>query len=190
MRIANFEYIYRPCNLLFISLQHFLLKGELLRFLRMYGSTSSSSGASRRSRRSPDSPGLRHVLYFSTNGEAYQVFDCNVETHEDWVQTSRNVDIIYPSGPEGELRIMYELATYENYLGVETATVCYIHNQMRVMSGWRSVAVYRVRNLFSPNGAKIAANQQGLPPPELCDLSSQFQGGVWWWCRPCHPQTQ
>ena len=56
-------------------------------------------------------------MYFNTNGEAYQVFNCNVETHED-------------SGPEVELRIMYELATYENYLGRETATVCYIHNQM------------------------------------------------------------
>ena len=50
-------------------------------------------------------------MYFSTNGEAYQVLDCNVETHEDWMKTSRNVDIIYPS--EGELRIMYELVTYE-----------------------------------------------------------------------------
>ena len=51
------------------------------------------------------------MIYFSTNGKAYQVFDCNVETHEDWMQTSQYVDIIYPSGPEGELRIMYDLAT-------------------------------------------------------------------------------
>ena len=58
-----------------------------------------------------DSPGLRHVMYFRTNGKAYQVFNCNVETHEDWMKTLRDVDIIYPSGPEGELRIMYELAT-------------------------------------------------------------------------------
>ena len=74
---------------------------------------SSSSGTSHRSRCNPDSPGLGHMMYFSTNGEAYQVLDCNVETHEDWMKTSRNVDIIYPSGPEGELRIMYELVTYE-----------------------------------------------------------------------------
>ena len=52
-------------------------------------------------------------MYFSTNGEAYQVFDCNVETYGDWMQTLQYVDIIYPSGPEGELRIMYELVTYE-----------------------------------------------------------------------------
>ena len=69
-------------------------------------------------------------MYFSTNGKAYQVFDCNVEMHEDWMETLRNADIIYPSGPEFELRIMYELVTYENYLGRETATVCCIHNQM------------------------------------------------------------
>ena len=50
-------------------------------------------------------------MYFSSNVKAYQVLDCNVETHEDWMKTSRNVDIIYPS--EGELRIMYELVTYE-----------------------------------------------------------------------------
>ena len=72
---------------------------------------TSSSGASRRSRLNPDSPGLRHMMYFSTNDEAYQVFDCNVETYGDWMQTLQYVDIIYPSGPEGELRIMYELAT-------------------------------------------------------------------------------
>ena len=49
------------------------------------------------------------MMYFSTNGEAYQVYDCNVEGHEDRVKTSGNVDIIYPSGAEGEIRIMYEL---------------------------------------------------------------------------------
>ena len=76
---------------------------------RTIGSSSSSNGARRRSRRYPDSPDLGHVLYFSTNGEAYQVYDCNVEGHEDWVKTSGNVDIIYPSGAEGEIRIMYEL---------------------------------------------------------------------------------
>ena len=54
-----------------------------------------------------------HVIYFSTNGKAYQVLDCNVETHEDWMKTLRNVDIIYPFGPEGKLRIMFELVTYE-----------------------------------------------------------------------------
>ena len=146
-----------------MSLHHYLLKGEPLRSLKMsIGSSSSSNGARRRSRRNPDSPDLGHMLYFSTNGQAYQVYDCNVEGHEDWVKTSGNVDFIYPSGAEGEIRIMYELATYENYMGGETATVRYIHNQMRVMSGWRSVAVSRVRNLFSPNGAKIAADQQGL----------------------------
>ena len=52
-------------------------------------------------------------MYFSTNAEAYQVFDCNVETYGDWMQTLQYVDVIYPSGPEGELRIMYELGTYE-----------------------------------------------------------------------------
>ena len=70
------------------------------------------------------------MMYFSTNGEAYQGFDCNAETHEDWMETLRNAYVIYPSEPEVELRIMYELAAYENYLGKETATVCYIHNQM------------------------------------------------------------
>ena len=74
-----------------------------------FGSSSSSSGARRRSRRSPEDPDLVHVLYFSTNGEAYQVYDCNVETNEDWVKTSGNVDFIYPSGAEGEIRIMYKL---------------------------------------------------------------------------------
>ena len=56
---------------------------------------------------------MGHEMYFSTNGEAYQVLDCNVEMHEDWMKTLRNVDIIYPSGPEGKLRIMFELVTYE-----------------------------------------------------------------------------
>ena len=69
-------------------------------------------------------------MYFNTNGTAYQVFDCNVETHEDWMETLQNADIIYHSGPEVELRIMYKLATFENYLERETVTVCYIHNQM------------------------------------------------------------
>ena len=68
--------------------------------------SGSNSGARRRSRSSSDSPGLGHMMYFSTDGEAYQVFNCNVETHEDWMQTLRDVDIIYPSGPEGELRFM------------------------------------------------------------------------------------
>ena len=71
-----------------------------------------------------------HMMYFSTDGKAYQVFNCNAETHEDWMQTSRDVDIIYISGPEGELRIKQEPATHENYLGGEMATICYIHNQM------------------------------------------------------------
>ena len=59
-------------------------------------------------------------MYFSTNGEAYQVFDCNVETYGDWMQTLQYVDIIYPSGPARGARIMYELETYENYLVGET----------------------------------------------------------------------
>ena len=69
-------------------------------------------------------------MYFNTNGTAYDVFDCNVETHEDWMETLQNADIIYHSGPEVELRIMFKLATFENYLERETVTVCYIHNQM------------------------------------------------------------
>ena len=65
------------------SLQQYLLRGELLRSLRMlFGNASSRSGASRRSRFSPGSPALGHVMYFNTNGSAYQVFDCNVETHD------------------------------------------------------------------------------------------------------------
>ena len=68
-------------------------------------------------------------MYFSTNGEAYQVLDCNVETHEDRMKTSRNVerheectqtsqveDIIYLSWPGSIVMIMYELDTYEKYL--------------------------------------------------------------------------
>ena len=29
-------------------------------------------------------------------GEHYQVYDCNVEMHEDLTNTSQSVDIIYP----------------------------------------------------------------------------------------------
>ena len=74
-------------------------------------------------------------MYYSTDDEAYQVFNCNVETHEDWIQTSRDVDIIYPSGSECELRIMYELSTHKNYFGRETATNQMVYGQWLTLSG-------------------------------------------------------
>ena len=57
------------------------------------------------------------MLYFSTNSEHYQVYDYNVEMHEDWTITSQVLDSIYPSGPDCGVRIMYELEEYEKYLG-------------------------------------------------------------------------
>ena len=75
-------------------------------------SSSSSFGGSRGSGRSQDSPRLTHMVYSSANGEHYQMYDCNVEMHEDWTKTLRIVDIIYPSGPARGVRIMYELKNY------------------------------------------------------------------------------
>ena len=53
------------------------------------------------------------MVYSSANGEHYQMYDCNVEIHEDWTKTLRVVDIIYPYGPARGVRIMYELKNYE-----------------------------------------------------------------------------
>ena len=78
-------------------------------------SSSSSFGGSRGLGRSQDSPRLTHMVYSSANGEHYQMYDCNVEMHEDWTKTLRVVDIIYPSGPALGVRIMYK-----NYLGGES----------------------------------------------------------------------
>ena len=89
----------------------------------LHDRTSSSGSGSRGTGCSQDSPGLTHMVYFSANGERYQMYDCNVEMHEDWNKTSRVVDIIYPSGPAAGVRIMYELETYENNLGGETVCV-------------------------------------------------------------------
>ena len=50
------------------------------------------------------------------NSEHYQVHYCNVERHEEWTQTLRVEDIIYHSGLDSSIRIMFELDTYENYL--------------------------------------------------------------------------
>ena len=75
-------------------------------------SSSSSSGGSKGLVRSQDSPRLTHMVYSSANGEHYQMFDCNVEMHEDWTKTLRVVDIIYPYGPARGVRIMYELKNY------------------------------------------------------------------------------
>ena len=52
------------------------------------------------------------MVYSSANGEHYQMYDCNVEMHEDWTKTLRVVDIIYPYGPARGVRIMYELKKY------------------------------------------------------------------------------
>ena len=41
----------------------------------------------------------------------------NVERHKEWTQTSQVEDIIYHSWPDSIVRIMYELDTYEKYLG-------------------------------------------------------------------------
>ena len=78
-------------------------------------SASSSYGGIRGSGRSQDSPRLTHMVYSSANSEHYQMYDCNVEMHEDWTKTLRVVDIIYPSGPALGVRIMYK-----NYLGGES----------------------------------------------------------------------
>ena len=75
-------------------------------------SASSSCGGSRGSGRSQDSPRLTHMVYSSANSEHCQMYDCNVEMHEDWTKTLRVVDIIYPSGPARGVRIMYELKNY------------------------------------------------------------------------------
>ena len=75
-------------------------------------SASCSYGGIRGSGRSQDSPRLTHMVYSSANGEHYQMFDCNVEMHEDWTKTLRVVDIIYPYGPARGVRIMYELKNY------------------------------------------------------------------------------
>ena len=47
------------------------------------------------------------MLDFSTNDEHYQVYDCDTKT-------SQVVDIIYLSGPNCGVRIIYELETYES----------------------------------------------------------------------------
>ena len=75
-------------------------------------SSSSSFGESRGLGRSQDSPRLTHMVYSSANGEHYQMYDCNVEMHEDWTKTLRIVDIIYPYGPARGVMIMYELKKY------------------------------------------------------------------------------
>ena len=75
-------------------------------------SSSSSFGGSRGLGRSQDSPRLTHMVYSSANGEHYQMFDCNVEMHEDWTKTLQVVDIIYPYGPARSVMIMYELKKY------------------------------------------------------------------------------
>ena len=75
-------------------------------------SSSSSFGGSRGLGGSQDSPRLTHMVYSSANGEHYQMYDCNVEMHEDWTKTLRIVDIIYPYGPVRGVRIMYELKNY------------------------------------------------------------------------------
>ena len=50
-------------------------------------SASSSYGGIRGSGRSQDSPRLTHMVYSSANSEHYQMYDCNVEMHEDWTKT-------------------------------------------------------------------------------------------------------
>ena len=57
-------------------------------------SSSSSFGGSRGLGRRQDSPRLTHMVYSSANSEHYQMYDCNVEMHEDWTKTLRIVDII------------------------------------------------------------------------------------------------
>ena len=46
-------------------------------------------------------------ILITTNGEHYQVHTCNKSQVED---------IIYHSGPDGSVSIVYELDTYKNYL--------------------------------------------------------------------------
>ena len=50
----------------------------------------------------------------TTNGKHYQVHNCNVQKHEEWTQASRVEDIIYHSGPDCSVRIVYELDIYKN----------------------------------------------------------------------------
>ena len=69
-------------------------------------SSSSSFGGSRGLGRSQDSPRLTHMVYSSANGEHYQMFDCNVEMHEDWTKTLRVVDIIYHCWPDCDVMII------------------------------------------------------------------------------------
>ena len=46
------------------------------------------------------------MLYFSTKGKHYQVYDCEVKINDGWTKTSQVVDII-----------MYKLEEYKKYLG-------------------------------------------------------------------------
>ena len=56
-------------------------------------------------------------ILITTNGEHYQVHNCNTERHEIWTQTLRIEDIIYHSWPDSIVRVMYEIDTYKKYLG-------------------------------------------------------------------------
>ena len=51
-------------------------------------------------------------ILITTNGEHYQVHNCNVERHEEWTQTSQVEDIIYHSWPDSIVRIMYDISHF------------------------------------------------------------------------------
>ena len=67
-------------------------------------------------------------ILITTNGEHYQVHTCNVERHKEWTHahTSQVEDIIYHSGPDCSVRIVYELDTYKNYLRGEGNWILWI----------------------------------------------------------------
>ena len=87
------------------------------------------------------------------------------------------MDIIYPSGPEGEFRIMYELETYENYLGRDGQ--CPLHPQPEEGLVWVEVcSCVPSQEHVQPKWRKNSSRPAGTPYMSKCGLSSQSQGGV------------
>ena len=117
---------------------------------RTIGSSSSSNGARRRSRRYPDSPDLGHVLYFSTNGEAHQVSDCNV--------------VLRLMKTGWRHRKTWTLSTPKPQEGLVWVEVC---------------SCVPSPELVQPKRRKNSSRPAGTPYVSKCGLSSQSQGGVW-----------
>ena len=94
--------------------------------------------------------GLRHVLYFSTNGEAYQVFDCNV--------------VLRLMKTGWRHRETWTLSTPKPEEGLVWVEVC---------------SCVPSPELVQPKRRKNSSRPAGTPYVSKCGLSSQSQGGVW-----------